>query len=827
MYLRLVLAALCPVAITLIFYFFEKKTKYGKINDKLRQVIVGIVFGIIACLATQFGIPGKEGYVMNVRGAAPLTAGLLFGGYAGVIAGAIGAIYRWISIYFFGVGEYTVVACSVATLLAGCIGAICRNYMFDNKKPSWFYGFFISITTEVFHMLLVFITHMDDIHKAFSVVQATAIPMIISNGISVMLSTLCVSLLSSTKRIVPKYKRPISQTFSVYLFICVFVAYFVTSVFTYNLQESVSEFEVKSLLTMNVGDVEADVRTASDRQLLDITRKIANNIEDDGFDSISAISSSNDRDAKRPELAEYISKYNVSLINLVDSNGVITLSTNKKYDNYRLGEKKNGQAEEFLRLTDGEKEYVQSYQPMDSDETVYMKYAGVAISGGRFVQVGYDDKHFAESVSDDIYNVATNRHIGKAGFIFIINPSNSEIVSAPKNTATQENIIKFTKELNSDDANKILQFTDLSGEKYFYMFRYVEGYLVIGCLPYKEAVFSRDTSVYIGLFMQVVVFAILFILIYFLIKKIIVNNIRKINSSLAKITSGDLSTVVEVRESEEFSSLSDDINTTVSRLKDYISEAEARIDKELEFAKTIQFSALPSVFPPYPTRKEFEIYASMITAKEVGGDFYDFYFVGENKLAFLIADVSGKGIPAAMFMMTSKTMIKSYAESGADVADVFTMANQKLCETNDAGMFVTAWMGIIDLTTGIVKYANAGHNPPLVKRKDGSFEYLKSPAGFVLAGMEGVKYKEKEIILEPGDEIYLYTDGVTEATSADTELYGDERLLNVLNAKDYNTSKDVCDAVKCDVDKFVADAPQFDDITMLSFKYKSKEEGAC
>lgn len=230
--------------------------------------------------------------------------------------------------------------------------------------------------------------------------------------------------------------------------------------------------------------------------------------------------------------------------------------------------------------------------------------------------------------------------------------------------------------------------------------------------------------------MEFVVFGMLFIVVYFLIKKLIVDNMVKINRSLAKITNGNLDTVVDVRTNEEFASLSDDINSTVLTLKRYIAEAAARIDKELEFAKAIQHSAIPMVFPPYSAHGEFDIYATMDTAKEVGGDFYDFYFVGESKLGFLIADVSGKGIPAAMFMMTAKTLIKGYAESGKSVDEVFTIANAKLCESNEAGMFVTAWMGILDITTGLLEFANAGHNPPLVRHVDGTFEYLKSKSGF-------------------------------------------------------------------------------------------------
>ncbi|MBQ3507335.1 MAG: SpoIIE family protein phosphatase, partial [Clostridia bacterium] len=351
-------------------------------------------------------------------------------------------------------------------------------------------------------------------------------------------------------------------------------------------------------------------------------------------------------------------------------------------------------------------------------------------------------------------------------------------------------------------------------------------------MPQSEAALSRNVAVGVTTIMQIVVFASLFIMIFLLVRRLVVDNIYKINRSLSSITEGNLDTVVDVRSHVEFDALSNDINSTVDTLKRYISDAAARIDAELAFAKAIQHSALPSVFPPYPNHTEFDIQATMYTAKEVGGDFYDFYFVDEDTLAFLVADVSGKGIPAAMFMMTSKTLLKSYAESGMSVEEVFTNANEKLCEGNDAGMFVTAWMGFLNIRTGNVTFANAGHNPPAVKHADGSFTYLRSRPGLVLAGMEGIRYRKNELQLEPGDVLYLYTDGVTEATNLRNELYGEERLLSLLNQNAGATPKTVCDAVKADVDAFVGDAPQFDDITMLTIQYdgsqeKREEESTC
>ena len=257
-----------------------------------------------------------------------------------------------------------------------------------------------------------------------------------------------------------------------------------------------------------------------------------------------------------------------------------------------------------------------------------------------------------------------------------------------------------------------------------------------------------------------------------------------------------------------------------------LARQEARIEADLSIAQSIQSSALPSVFPPFPDQTEFELFASMHAAKEVGGDFYDYYMLDENTLGFLIADVSGKSIPGAMFMMTSKTVIKSLAESGMPVDEVFTEANEKLCEGNDAEMFLTAWMGYLDLKTGLVKVANAGHNPPVLIR-DGKAEYVILKPGLMLAGMDGMMYKEQEVQLQRGDILYLYTDGVTEAMDAEENLYGEDRLIELLSFGDNHPAPSgengiagaVCELVSADINRFVQGAEQSDDITMLCIRY--------
>lgn len=264
-----------------------------------------------------------------------------------------------------------------------------------------------------------------------------------------------------------------------------------------------------------------------------------------------------------------------------------------------------------------------------------------------------------------------------------------------------------------------------------------------------------------------------------------------------------------------------DINNYIENLTAVTAEKE-RISTELNVAAQIQASMLPCIFPAFPEREEFDIYAIMQPAKEVGCDFYDYFLVDSDHLAVMVADVSGKGVPAALFMVIAKTLIKNQTQAGKSPQEVFTLVNAQLCENNEAGMFITAWMGILEVSTGRVTYVNAGHNLPLLKRGDGCYDYLKSRAGFILAGMEGISYKQHEIQLEPGDELYLYTDGVTETVNNQNELYGEYRLQEVLN-KNRDTSPSILlTAVAKDINNFTDNAVQRDDITMLSLKIRGR-----
>ncbi len=794
-YIKLGVATLLPVFAAILLFILDKRTAFNRINYVVKQIIFGLVFGGFAIIGTEWGIP-LNGAVANCRDGAVLIGGLMFGAPAGIIAGIIGGVERWIAVAW-GVGSFTRVACSVSTILAGFYAAALRKYMFENKKPGWFISLCTGIVMEVFHLTMVFLTNMNTPEKAMEVVKVCTGPLIVANSIAVMLAAIVLSLLSGEPLIKKKSGIRISQTIQKRMLTTVVIAFIATSLFIFELQDKIANAQVENLLSIALSDVTADIDDASNENLLTLTRKIFSEIDGKSLDAL-------------------VEKYDVADISIVDKNGIIVDSSAEAYIGFDMAS--GAQSSEFLTLlddTNGVKEFVQEYRPITSDQKLMRKYAGIKTDDG-FIQVGYDASRFQQDIDENVLGITKNRHVGETGYILILDEKHT-VVSTPANLSAKT-AEKDIQNIRLGKPNTTFELT-IANAPCFARYKTTEGYYVLSVLPKDEAYKMRNIAVFVNTYMEILVFAALFALIYLLIKQVVVNQIKTINNSLARIANGDLNEMVNVRSNEEFASLSDDINSTVDTLKRYINEASARIDKELEFAKSIQASALPNVFPAFPKRKDFEIYALMDPAREVGGDFYDFYMTNQNTLHFLVADVSGKGIPAAMFMMRAKTELKTLTEAELPLCDVFTRGNNALCEGNDAGMFVTAWQGSVDLEEGLLRFANAGHNPPLIRHDDGRFEFLRSRAGFILAGMEDTNYKTQEFHLDPGDTVFLYTDGVTEATNAQNELYGETRLQNALNTCDFSDMQSLCDYVKADVDAFVGDAPQFDDITMVAFRF--------
>ena len=338
-----------------------------------------------------------------------------------------------------------------------------------------------------------------------------------------------------------------------------------------------------------------------------------------------------------------------------------------------------------------------------------------------------------------------------------------------------------------------------------------------------EAAIRSMTNIFIIIFIVAIIIAIVAAGVFAMKLTKPIETLRK---DVKEISGGNLDHTARVIGNDEISDLATAFNDMTLSLKNYINDLTSltaekeRIGAELNVATHIQSSMLPSIFPAFPNDSRFNIYATMDPAKEVGGDFYDFFMIDDKHIAIVVADVSGKGVPAALFMVIGKTLIKDHTSLNSDLSDVFYKVNNLLCESNSENLFITAFEAVINIETGHIIYVNAGHEMPFIYRKGEEWTAHPMKPGFVLAGMENMKFTMGELDLAPGDKIFQYTDGVTEATNSKNELYGMDRLKAALDENSSKNVNELLPAIKADIDKFVGEAPQFDDITMLGFEFK-------
>ena len=651
------------------------------------KIALGFLYGILSIFSTHFGVDYVD-MVINVRDLGPMAAGLFFDPVAGIIAGLIGGVERYIAGTCFDVGAYTTLACSISTCMAGFFAAFLRKFIFKGKMPSIGYAFFMGSVIEVFHMYVVFLTHRNDMRMAFMVVRICSIPMILFSGLGLMLCSVAIKKslgeLHDPWVSIPPREVPVSNKFQTWMFgVTVFVL--LTSFgFNYSMQSAAA-----------LQDARFDLSSAA--------RDIGNSVS-------------------------------------------------------------------WIRQRGGHTNY-------------YSHFVGVT---GTFIVLDENGELIAGTEFDKYYNDEIKA-----------------IIDAHKQAGF------FKAEIYGNESFCLTRFTD-------------EGYAVFTQIPMEEVYEGRDIQAYETMLADILFFTVIYVLIALLVQGMVVDNLLSVNKSLNRITEGDLNERVDVYSSLEFASLSDDINQTVDVLKGYIDEAKKRMEQELLLAHNIQDAALPKNFTF--THKGFELFASMNPAREVGGDFYDFFFVGADRIALVIADVSDKGVPASLFMMRSKTAIRGMAESGYEPEEIFYRVNNELCEGNELNMFVTVWIGIIDLKTGDVKCLNAGHEYPAVMKKGGDYGIFKDKHRLPLGAMKDMTYTSYEMHLDPGDCLYVYTDGIPDAINMDEEQYGLERMINALNMYKDTSMEGLLQGVKADQDDFVGGADQFDDITMLGFRYNGPQE---
>jgi serine phosphatase RsbU (regulator of sigma subunit) len=456
--------------------------------------------------------------------------------------------------------------------------------------------------------------------------------------------------------------------------------------------------------------------------------------------------------------------------------------------------------------------------------SLYRQFVGVPrLDEPGIVQVALSSRRYAEAAEDaSMPSLSHEFAVGRTGYTVVCR--NGVIISAYYPYWEGKKVADYgiAEESLSGEGGSFT--ASVNGEQVLVRSQRYKEYTLVALLPEAEVYADRNYLVAWGSAMYFLLFAAVFIAIAVLLRAMVIRSIQQANASLALITAGDLEKKVDVRASYEFSLLSEGINAMVSALKEAIAKEATRIDRELGFARKIQTSTLNTVFPPYPDRPEFGLYAAMHTAREVGGDFYDFFFVDADHLVLVVADVSDKGIPAALFMMTAKTRIKSamllQKPLGATMAEV----NARLCEGNDANMFVTVFIAVLDVRSGLLRFVNAGHNPPLLRREGGAFDWLRVEPSPAMGALEGLVYPEFSLRLSRGDRLFCYTDGVTEAADARKRFFGERRLLETLNAHADDSLEDLLLAVKQAIDLFAGKAFQYDDITMLGLDYNGSAD---
>ncbi len=494
--------------------------------------------------------------------------------------------------------------------------------------------------------------------------------------------------------------------------------------------------------------------------------------------------------AAKADLNAALERYDCEEINIVGPSNIIVAAANPIYIGFDMAS--GPYTAEFNALNSGERSHVtQRFRKSKCGRSqskgglgLWLKYVGLPFPHGGYIQVGDSYRDFRVRFRRELENLMENTNAGANGHYLLVDRENGTILSGFKpewaDRPLTDSGVDAKTFANDETMMRMAVFgVDSYVRRVRLVFAEMDVYVVI---PVSDIMAERNISVIAA----------------------------AIALGIVLLVGGLLFGKV-LRQHE--------------RIEAFHARETERIEKDMAMAKAIQTNAIPSRFPPYPNlSRKIDLYARMITAREVGGDFYDFYFVAPNKLALVIADVSGKGIPAALFMMRAKATIQSYLKAGLSIVEAIEKTNHRLATGNDANMFVTAWIGCVDLATGVMEYVNAGHNPPLFLRANGSVEYLQAKSGLPLAAMDGARYNRQTLTLDSSDGLMLYTDGVTEATNPTEALYGEKRLLKTMDALlAGHDAMALTNGVLDDVNVFADGSEQADDITILCFRLLAKE----
>ncbi len=519
-------------------------------------------------------------------------------------------------------------------------------------------------------------------------------------------------------------------------------------------------------------------------------------------------------DKRLEELARFL---NLDEIDVVDENGICVAAWPPETRGFDYSQ--TPETADFLRvLDDPTLEIAQPLRKSATADDLLFQYSAVARRDAPgFVEVGLrSDRTETVRALANLARFIGSFRVGKNGRLFVFQ---NGVLLRDANAAPgrfELDVPIAPAELPTDAVFSV----DVDGASCFALAKTSGDCVFVGALP-KSEIFAQRRSTLILIFVaNSFLFFGLFSVVSLLTRRLVVDGVLAINRSLSKIVDGDLDERIDVATTREFLELSNGVNATVDALKGAIDEVKRRVDKELELARRIQTAALPSVFPPFPERREFDIYAENRPMASVGGDMFDYFFVDENRLFFYVADVSGHGVPAALFMMKTTALVKNLALSGLPLPQVVAQTNRYLAENNDA-TFVTAFFCVVDVATGRLEYVDAGHNPPFLREPGGKFREIAPQICLLLGVADDAEFESATLDLAPGSALVLFTDGVTEAAAATSpEQFGVRRALETLDAVALDAPADrLVDALFDAVETFADDAERSDDVTALAFRY--------
>ena len=714
---------------------------------KARHWLIGVIFGVLAIAADPLFLYLKD-WGGLVRDAPPIAAALYFGPVAGIVAGAIAAV--WSNIFpSQAASVVNLWLCPFATMITALYASAVRRWFFDSKRPALVPAVVVVAFGEITHLAVDAFSNTASMSLIVGIgYEAVRDEIIAYVVITVLVALACRAGLGWRQNFLS------GMSAAMVAFAIGFGAF--------------SWYEIRQAFA-NVNAVVEDAQRRLDHDIDDQLGLVMHCAADSIIESMKTA-----RAETVERMQECVDYHGVDVISVVGADGVALASNYKTVLGWDF--KSVPETEEFMVLTNSASSFVkQRFRHSVSNPELVAKYIGVRFpDGSGFIQLGYMRSRLERQFDKFFFPMLVDMSVGKSGYYVVA--STTGLIAA--DAAGHRDLVgKTVKEIGLERPSDGEQapsenFTArVLGQVSRCRCIDIGDWRVYCVVPFVDEFDSAIIAIFfVGVLLLVVCMAF----------QVVGQRFRQAREKIDLLRANE----------------------------------DARRLKDLGLAQTIQHSALPSRFPE---EDDFRIYARMDAAKEVGGDFYDFFSLPTGEIAFLVADVSGKSVPGAMFMMQAKMVLRSCLFGPGDaLATAVAEANARLCENNTAEMFVTAWIGAYDRKTHVVRFVNAGHNPPLVKRADGSVEWVRTRPKPPLAAIEIAKYSIETLQLGKGDTILLYTDGVTEATNAGLELYGEKRLEAALIASDDK----MVDAIREDVDRFAAGTEQADDITMLALDVK-------